>query len=157
LAPDLADGHARLGEVLVYRDWNWEAGEVELRRAIELAPNDPEVLCSLGTLLDSIGRRMEGLELLRRAVALDPLNPQALRALGRCCTMQGLFEDADRALHQALDVNPKSGVINYWLAISCLLQGRFREAAEWAGREVVPIFRTLVLACARHSLGQQQE
>src|SRR5262249_2317384 len=55
LAPDLADGHARLGEVLVYRDWNWEAGEVELRRAIELAPNDPEVLCSLGTLLDSIG------------------------------------------------------------------------------------------------------
>ena len=41
LDPDLGPAHAALANVLVYRDWDWEAAERGFRKALDLDPGSP--------------------------------------------------------------------------------------------------------------------
>ncbi len=47
LAPDLVEGHLALGYVLTSYDRNWAAADAEFRRALALAPDNPDVLRAL--------------------------------------------------------------------------------------------------------------
>ena len=44
LEPDLAEGHAGMGWIQMYYDWDWHAAEASLQRALELAPGNADVL-----------------------------------------------------------------------------------------------------------------
>ena len=72
LDPDLAEAHTWLGFAQMIFDWEWVAGEWELRTALELNPNSPETLYSYAgyyTLQEDFDR---GLSYLERARELDP-------------------------------------------------------------------------------------
>ena len=157
LAPDLAEGHACLGYVLVGYDWDWKAAEAEFQHALVLAPGNADVLRAAGGLAVRLGRRDEGLAFLRKAVALDPLSTSAQRNLGLHCLFGGYFDEALAAFKAALDLNPKTGLIHASLALTRLLQGHAEEALELAGREVLPDFRLLGIAFAQHALGHKEE
>jgi Tfp pilus assembly protein PilF len=50
LEPDLVEGHLALGSIRVSHDWDWKGADVSYRRALELAPGDPNVLRAAGGL-----------------------------------------------------------------------------------------------------------
>jgi TolB-like protein len=157
LAPDLAEAHAALAMVLESHDWDWEGADRHLRRALELAPGNADVLRSVASLAGVLGGHEECIELLRRATALDPLSSSCRRFLGLRCAMYGLLDEADVALRASLDLNPRAGLVHCFLAVTRLLQGRAAEALELAEGEVLPDFRLLGTALVLHTLGRAAE
>jgi TolB-like protein/class 3 adenylate cyclase len=154
LAPDLVEGHLALGYVLTSYDRNWAAGDAKFRRALTLAPDNPDVLRALANHAAEMGRHDEAVELGRRAVALDPLSVLARRQYGRACAAAGRFDEAVGALRAAIDLNPQAGLTHATLSCTRLLQGRFDEALGEAEREVLPTYRFLAIAMAQHALGR---
>jgi TolB-like protein/class 3 adenylate cyclase len=157
LAPDLAEAHAALAMVLESHDWDWNGADRHLRRALELAPGNADVLRSVASLAGVLGGHEECIKLLRRATTLDPLSSSCQRLLGLRCAMYGLLDEADVALRASLDLNPKAGLVHCFLAVTRLLQGRAAEALELAEREVLPDFRLLGTAMVLHTLGRAAE
>ena len=60
-----------------YARWDWIGAEVAFRRALEHAPNDPDLLVWYSQFLAAVGRPAAGVEQARRAVAMDGLSPVA--------------------------------------------------------------------------------
>jgi TolB-like protein/Tfp pilus assembly protein PilF len=71
--PALAEGHAALGWMRWWAQWDWPAAEQSFRRAIELNANLAEAQLGLGHLLCSRQRCDEGMAHVQRSRELDPL------------------------------------------------------------------------------------
>lgn len=114
--PSLAEGHAGLGWVKFWYEWDWPGAEREFRRAIELNPNVWEAQLGLGHLLSSLGRGDEGFPHIQRARELDPMSMitntlEAGYLLGR-----GRREEADQRIRRALEIDPEFWVGHLTLA-----------------------------------------
>ena len=157
LEPDLAEGHAALGRIRIFHDWDWEGADEALRRALDLAPGDANVICNTAALAGNLGRSEEALALVRGAVALDPLSASAQRSLARLSLEAGLLEEAEAAAEKALELNPQGRLTHYWLGLVRLRQGRLDEALEAFQREGHDVFRLFGLAMAQHTGGRPAE
>jgi len=157
LAPDLAEGHVRLGHVLESYDWDWKAADAEYQRAFALAPGNADVLRAVAGMTRIFVGPDAGIDLLRRAAALDPLSSSAHRILGLRCFLAGRLDEAAAALNASLDLNPKAGLVHCFLCGTRLAQGRAAEALDLAEREVLPDFRLMGIALAQHTLGHKSE
>jgi len=155
--PDLAEAHRAMGWIRMYHDWDWKAADSLLRRAMELAPGDPQALRDTGILAGSIGRLDEAVALLRRAAVLDPLSAQAYRSLGRWCYCAGLLEEAEAALNKTLELNPQGARTHFLLGATRLMQGRLDEALDAVQREPHDTFRLLGLSVVQHARGQPDQ
>jgi len=60
LEPDLAEGHAEMGWIRMYYDWDWHGAQASFQRALELAPGNPDVLGQAGVMFNNLGRLDEG-------------------------------------------------------------------------------------------------
>jgi adenylate cyclase len=155
LEPDLAEGHAALARVRIDYDWDWLGGDASMRRALELAPGNADVvLAAAGTAADR-GRPDESIALCRRAIALDPINVLGHRYLGQFSLYAGFLEQAEAALQQALELNPLGGMTYAGLGDVYLAQGRFPDALAAYEKESHDGFRLLGLSMAYHALGRK--
>jgi TolB-like protein/DNA-binding winged helix-turn-helix (wHTH) protein/Tfp pilus assembly protein PilF len=78
LDAQLAAPHATLGYIHYYGDWDWEGARRELRRAIELDPNDARAHRWFARVIGALGQTDEAVEHARRAVQLDPVSADTL-------------------------------------------------------------------------------
>src|SRR6266851_4243720 len=85
---------------------NVEAAERELRQAAESAPNDAEILGTLGSILAMSGKLDESTGWLEKALARDPENDITRRNLATNQWRLGRLPDARRNLEKVLKVNP---------------------------------------------------
>jgi TolB-like protein/tetratricopeptide (TPR) repeat protein len=155
LAPDLAEGHVALAHVRMGYDWDWSGADASMRRALELAPGNAEVLLAAAWVAGSLGRLDESIALCRRVIVLDPLNVQSLRYLGQFCLFAGFLEQAEAALKEALELNPLGGMTYAGLGDVYLAQGRFPEALAAYKKESHEGFRLLGLSVTYHALGRK--
>jgi TolB-like protein/tetratricopeptide (TPR) repeat protein len=114
--PSLAEGHAGLGWIKFWYEWDWSGAEKAFRRAIELNPNTWEAHLGLGHLLSSLGRGDEGFPHIQRARELDPMSMitntiEAGYLLGR-----GRREEASQRIRRALEIDPEFWVGHLTLA-----------------------------------------
>ena len=72
LDPKLVPAHSNLGYALFKELEEYDEGERHIKRAIELAPDDPAALCNLVMVLQQRGRYDEALALTKRLLAEDP-------------------------------------------------------------------------------------
>jgi len=73
LDAQLAEAHGIAGLLLFVSDFEWDAGERELRLALALSPGYADAYDHLGWLCSAVGRHDEALAALKRARELDPL------------------------------------------------------------------------------------
>lgn len=84
---------------------NMAKAELDLRRIIELEPQDARALNHLGyTLADTTNRYEEALQLLERAAALEPEDPAIIDSLGWAQYKLGFYEEALANLQRAYQV-----------------------------------------------------
>ncbi len=155
LEPDLAEGHIALGLVRMGYDWDWPGAEASMRRALELAPGNADVVLAAAVAAGNVGHLDESIALCRRAIALDRLNVHGHRYLGLFSLFAGLLEQAEAALKEALELNPLGGLTYKSLGDVYLVQGRFPEALAAFEKESHDGFRLLGLSMAHHALGQK--
>lgn len=109
--------------------------EADLRQAMALNPDEPNVLNYLGYLYLEQGRNLaEARQLISRAVELRPDDGFIIDSLGWAYFMSGQYEEAVRHLEQAVAVEPGDATINehlgdaYW-RVGRTIEARFRWKA----------------------------
>jgi tetratricopeptide (TPR) repeat protein len=83
--------------------------EAALRRAVDLAPENPLALSALARLLLEAGRSGEALPPARKAVQLSPFSPEVLDTYGAVSADLGNCGQAVLAARRAIDVYPERG------------------------------------------------
>ncbi|MDX1675906.1 MAG: tetratricopeptide repeat protein, partial [Longimicrobiales bacterium] len=106
IEPGLAEANTALGKVLGWYDWDFDAGELALRRAVASNPKYADAHWGLATLLPTNGRLDESVAEMRTALALDPLSAIMSRWLARYLLYSGRHDEALEMCENALSLNP---------------------------------------------------
>ena len=102
----LAEVHNILGGIKTWTDWDWEGGEAEYRRAIELNPNYPDPRATLSHLLNIRKRPEEAMSQIQRALELDPLNALFRAHYAMDLMYARRYDDAVAVLLDTLKTSP---------------------------------------------------
>lgn len=115
------------------RSDRWEAAEADFRQALELRPDQPQVLNYLGYSWVDRGENLAAaLKMLERAVELRPQDGYIVDSLGWALYKMGDFEPAVTQLERAVELEPGQAVINDHLGDAYWRVGRKREAIiQW--------------------------
>ena len=113
---------------------NWPAAENDLKKALQLAPEQPLILNYLGySWVDQNKNMKDGTKLIEKAVQLKPDDGYIVDSLGWAHYKQGNFKDAVRYLERAVEIKPEDPTLNDHLGDAFWQVGREREARfQWA-------------------------
>jgi len=128
---------------------------VDIRRALELSPNDSDVLAEAARLFTVTHNFDEAQPVVERAVALDPLSPEALLSAAELAMARGDMDRSREFYQRILEVAPDSNYAVSGLVQAYLLQGDAKSAlAAIRGPEdgARPLYAQ---AMVQHSLGNR--
>ncbi len=111
----------------------WPKAEADLKKALELSPEQPLALNYLGYSWIDQGRNLrEGLKLIKKAVSLKPDDGYIVDSLGWAYYRLGRYDDAVAQLERAVELRPDDPVLNDHLGDALWRVGREREARfQW--------------------------
>lgn len=111
------------------RNKEWPKAEADFKRALELRPDQPQVLNYLGySWVDQGMNLTEALEMIEKAVAAAPNDGYIIDSLGWAFYRLGRYEEAVEALEQAVILRPNDPEINDHLGDAYWRAGRKLEA-----------------------------
>src|ERR1700694_4299952 len=116
------------------RSKQWSKAEADMRKALELQPEQPHVLNYLGySWIDQGINLDEGMKMIKRAVDQRPDDGYIVDSLGWAYFRIGNYEDAVKNLERAIDLKPEDPTINDHLGDAYWRVGRTLEARfQWA-------------------------
>ncbi len=111
----------------------WPQAEADFRKALELRPEQPQVLNYLGySFLELQTNLDEALDMIERAVALRPDAGHIVDSLGWGLYRVGRYEEAVGHMERAVELMPVDPVVNDHLGDVYWAVGRAREAEfQW--------------------------
>jgi len=124
----LAEAHAALAAVKLWREFDWEGAERVWRRAIELNPNYATAHLWLALYLAAVERMDEALSEIRLALDLEPLSRVVNLNLARILHFARRFDDAIKQCWKTIDMYPDYLIAHRRLGISYGEKGLFEEA-----------------------------
>lgn len=112
---------------------DWPPAESDFRRALELNPEQPNVLNYLGYSLVEQRRNFdEALGMIQRAVAARPDSGYIVDSLGWVYYRLGRFEEAVAPMERAVELEANDPIVNDHLGDVYWMVGRYREAEfQW--------------------------
>jgi tetratricopeptide (TPR) repeat protein len=119
----------------------WSKAEADMRKALDLQPEQPHVLNYLGySWIDQGVNLDEGMKMIKRAVDQRPDDGYIVDSLGWAYYRIGNYEDAVKNLERAIDLKPEDPTINDHLGDAYWRVGRTLEAKfQWAhARDLKP-------------------
>src|SRR6266576_626874 len=123
------------------RSKQWSKAETDMRKALELQPEQPHVLNYLGySWIDQGINLDEGMKMIKRAVEQRPDDGYIVDSLGWAHYRIGNYDDAVKNLERAIDLKPEDPTINDHLGDAYWRIGRTLEAKfQWAhARDLKP-------------------
>lgn len=130
LDESLSEAHATLGQVLYTYEWQREAGMHELRRAIELNPNNQNAHHWLAMSFAGLGRFDDALAQIERARDVDPLAVIVNANIGFILYRAGRLDEAVSKLKHTVAMEPTFVMTRYRLALAHEALGQYDEAIE---------------------------
>ncbi|MBT8423727.1 MAG: tetratricopeptide repeat protein, partial [Silicimonas sp.] len=112
---------------------NWDAAEADFRAALDLNPDQPQVLNYLGySLVEQKTKLDEALDMIERAVAARPDSGYIVDSLGWVLYRLGRYDEAVGHMERAAELMPIDPVVNDHLGDVYWAVGRGREAEfQW--------------------------
>jgi len=139
-----AEAHVSLAVILVNDEFDWQAGEKEYKRAIELNPKYMLAHLWYAGLLVEVGRSGEAYEEIKRAQELDPLSALVHAASAGYLFMARNYDLAIEQNRKALELDPSYPVAHWGLGMDYQQKGKseeaiveFIEAVEHSGRSTI--------------------
>jgi tetratricopeptide (TPR) repeat protein len=123
------------------RNKTWPKAEADMRKALELQPDQPHVLNYLGySWIDQGVNLDEGMKMIKRAVDQRPDDGYIVDSLGWADYRLGNYDEAVKNLERAVDLKPEDPTINDHLGDAYWHVGRKLEAKfQWAhARDLKP-------------------
>lgn len=111
----------------------WNEAEADLQRALELSPDQPDVLNYLGySWIDRGERLAEGLAMIQRAVQLRPTSGAIIDSLGWAHYRMGDYAQALDYLEHAVELEPADPTLNDHLGdVYWRLDRRIEARFQW--------------------------
>jgi tetratricopeptide (TPR) repeat protein len=144
----LPEGNDKSNSVYYYyrgiceeRSKQWPKAEADMRKALELQPEQPHVLNYLGySWIDQGINLDEGMKMIKRAVEQRPDDGYIVDSLGWAYYRIGNYEEAVKNLERAIDLKPEDPTINDHLGDAYWRVGRTLEAKfQWShARDLKP-------------------
>ncbi|CAN5535810.1 tetratricopeptide repeat protein [soil metagenome] len=115
------------------RSKQWTKAEADMRKALELQPEQPHVLNYLGySWIDQGINLDDAMKMIKRAVEQRPDDGYIVDSLGWAYYRIGNFEEAAKTLERAIDLKPEDPTINDHLGDAYWRVGRTLEAKfQW--------------------------
>ncbi|SDX15021.1 Flp pilus assembly protein TadD, contains TPR repeats [Ruegeria halocynthiae] len=112
---------------------NWDQAEADFRRALELNPDQPQVLNYLGySLVERQEKLDEALNMIERAASARPDSGYIVDSLGWVLFRLGRYDEAVEHMERAVELMPVDPVVNDHLGDVYWAVGRAREAEfQW--------------------------
>jgi len=123
------------------RSKQWAKAEIDLKKALELFPDQPHVLNYLGYSWIDQGLHLdEGMKMIRKAVEQRPDDGYIVDSLGWAYYRLGNYTEAVKHLERAIEIRPEDPTINDHLGDAYWRVGRQLEARfQWAhARDLKP-------------------
>ena len=120
--------------ICLERAKNWNGAEADLKKALELFPDQPHVLNYLGySWVDQGINLEEGMRMIRRAVEQRPDDGYIVDSLGWAYYRVGDYAEATKHLERAVELRPEDPTINDHLGDAYWKVGRQLEAHfQWS-------------------------
>jgi TolB-like protein/cytochrome c-type biogenesis protein CcmH/NrfG len=152
LAPDMPEGHAALGFLLMSQ-LDIGSAKPAYQRAFELGLGNASILSAFAEFSSNIGDFANANAAIKRAKRLDPLSPTVFRNAGTIAFAAKDNSAARVALETALSLNPRQGIVHYHLGDMALITGDVAEARRQYAAEPSRLsqLRGLAIADARLS------
>jgi len=122
----LAEAHVALGFINFFFDWDWDGAERELKRGIELNPNEAYAHFCYAHLLSNLGRHNEPLAEAKRARELDPLSLKINAFEAGFLRNAGRYDEALARTNKTFEIDP-----NFWAA-HLVLGGIYLQKQRYA-------------------------
>ncbi len=123
------------------RSKQWPKAEADLKKALELYPEQPHVLNYLGySWIDQGINLDEGMDMIKKAVQQRPDDGYIVDSLGWAYFRLGNYDEAAKQLERAIELKPEDPTINDHLGDAYWRVGRVLEARfQWAhARDLKP-------------------
>ena len=125
----ISDAHRALGSYKLHYEWNWPEAERELKRAIELDPNNDGAYSEYASYLITIGRFDEAIALRKRANDLaGPSAFPVITNLGNAYFYARQYEEAIKHHRRALELNPRFARSHVAIGMTYVQMGKHDEA-----------------------------
>jgi len=136
LDESLAEAHVSLAKVLFEYDWDWQAGEKEYQRAIELNPSYATAHHWYAEALTCMGRDKEAIREIELARRLDPLSVMINANVGTTLYASRQYDRAIVELRRAIEFEPNNFEAYYYLSQTYAQKGMNQEAIAAAQQAV---------------------
>ena len=83
-------------------EWDWQGAKDAADKALQLEPNNTDVLLGVSSVTSALGQLDKSIKLLERAVTLDPLGLVGLGSLAARYLSAGRYDEALEMFHQVL-------------------------------------------------------
>ena len=157
LDEELADAYVARALIRQVVSRDYTGAEIDLKRALDIYPNNTTALRRLGTIYGRFGRYDEAMASFQRIVDRDPLNHMTYSNYSLNALAAGQVSLADEMIRKVIEFKPESGFAHYQLAKVLLAQDKVTEAREAIENETSPIWQTIgngMIAC---KAGQTEE
>jgi TolB-like protein len=168
LDPDLGTAYRELAAVSLICKWDWASTEKEIKRAIELEPNEAEAYFLYSMYLRTMHRVDEALKAAKRAEELDPLSPQWKSSIALVHYYAHRFNDAEEQYRQLTANNPDLpgphlGLYNIYSrigkeseAVSELQKGLALQGADELAAAIPPVYKSSGFQAAQNFAIREQ-
>jgi tetratricopeptide (TPR) repeat protein len=115
------------------KEGNWSQAEKNLRRSLELSPNQPDVLNYLGYSFLMRGENFaEAKSMIEKAIKKRPNDPQIMDSMGWALYLSGDYKESVKYLERAVSLLPADVTVHEHLGDVYWRLGRKTEARfEW--------------------------
>ncbi|HCX31461.1 MAG TPA: hypothetical protein DHU55_17085 [Blastocatellia bacterium] len=120
---NLDDAHFVLATLKLGYDWDWSGAERELKRAIEINPNNAGAHSEYGSYLEALGRFDEAVAERERCRQLEPILPISIADVGYPLYYAGRYDEALLHYQKALEIDPNFSWGHLWIGQVYVQQG----------------------------------
>jgi TolB-like protein/Flp pilus assembly protein TadD len=128
LDEEVACAHLALSAVHVFYDWDWNAADAHIKRAIELRPGESVTHCHYADFLSIRGRHSEAIAAYDRVLELDPISRVYLGLFGLMLYRARLYDESIAQCRKALEIDPHYANAMWFMALALEQKGDLPQA-----------------------------
>ncbi|MCB1183968.1 protein kinase [bacterium] len=157
LDPDHAKAHSLLGWIATYYDGDLRAAARHFQKALELEPNNLDIISNSAPLLGMLGRYGEEIAVNEYFAERDPLNSNSYMNLGSSYFAARRWSDAVAQQREALRLSPDKIGPHIMMGYSLLMMGDPKAALDEFARTPVEDYQVWGKALVFHVTGRQED